>query len=136
MACLHISRFVFQFKLGDINNLTLECQYPIDGMENEFIEVATTRPETMLGDTGIAVHPNDDRYKHLVGKKASHPLVKRLLPIIADDYVDPEFGVRNPQVQSRSAPSNPPPCSSSWLQPTNSTERHILTMFLTLDRRR
>ncbi|KAI9701638.1 MAG: valine--tRNA ligase [Bogoriella megaspora] len=56
------------------------------------IEVATTRPETMLGDTGIAVHPDDKRYKHLVGKNAKHPFVDRLLPIIADEYVDPEFG--------------------------------------------
>lgn len=67
-------------------------KYPVDGMENTFIEVATTRPETMLGDTAIAVHPNDARYKDLIGKKAKHPFVDRLMPIIADDYVDPEFG--------------------------------------------
>ncbi|KAF1840032.1 valyl-tRNA synthetase-like protein [Cucurbitaria berberidis CBS 394.84] len=66
-------------------------KYPIDGTD-QFIEVATTRPETMLGDSGIAVHPNDERYKHLVGKKAKHPFVDRLLPIVADEYVDPEFG--------------------------------------------
>ena len=66
-------------------------QYQIDGSE-EKIEVATTRPETMLGDTAIAVHPKDDRYKHLLGKLARHPFVDRLLPIVADDYVDPEFG--------------------------------------------
>lgn len=66
-------------------------QYPIDG-SNEKIEVATTRPETMLGDSGIAVNPKDERYKHLVGKKARHPFVDRLLPIFADDYVDMEFG--------------------------------------------
>ena len=66
-------------------------QYPIEGSE-ERIEVATTRPETMLGDSGIAVHPNDERYKHLVGKNAKHPFLDRLLPIFADDYVDPEFG--------------------------------------------
>ncbi|KAF2146525.1 uncharacterized protein K452DRAFT_294091 [Aplosporella prunicola CBS 121167] len=66
-------------------------KYPIEGTE-ETIEVATTRPETMLGDSGIAVHPNDERYKHLVGKKAKHPFVDRLLPIVADTYVDPEFG--------------------------------------------
>lgn len=46
----------------------------------------------MLGDSGIAVHPNDDRYKHLVGKKAKHPFIDRLMPIVADEYVDPEFG--------------------------------------------
>lgn len=68
-------------------------KYPIevDGKQ-ELIEVATTRPETMLGDTAIAVHPNDERYKHLLGKKAKHPFVDRELPIVADDYVDPEFG--------------------------------------------
>ncbi|WEW56123.1 valine--tRNA ligase [Emydomyces testavorans] len=65
-------------------------RYPIEG--SEVIEVATTRPETILGDTGIAVHPNDSRYKHLVGKKAKHPFLERFLPIIADNYVDPEFG--------------------------------------------
>jgi valyl-tRNA synthetase len=66
--------------------------YEIDG-SSEKIEVATTRPETMLGDTAIAVHPNDERYKHLVGKNARHPFVTdRLMPVVADDYVDPEFG--------------------------------------------
>jgi valyl-tRNA synthetase len=66
-------------------------KYPIEGSD-ETIEVATTRPETMLGDTAIAVHPKDERYKHLLNKKAKHPFVDRLLPIVADDYVDPEFG--------------------------------------------
>ena len=70
--------------------LTHFC-YEIEG-STEKIEVATTRPETMLGDTGIAVNPKDERYKHLVGKNARHPFVDRLLPIVADDYVDPEFG--------------------------------------------
>ncbi|KAL1967143.1 hypothetical protein VTN77DRAFT_3434 [Rasamsonia byssochlamydoides] len=65
--------------------------YEIDGT-NERIEIATTRPETMLGDSGIAVHPNDKRYQHLIGKKARHPFIDRLLPIVADDKVDPEFG--------------------------------------------
>lgn len=66
-------------------------KYPIDGLE-EKIEVATTRPETMLGDTGIAVHPQDERYKHLIGKFAKHPFLDRLLPIFADEYVDKDFG--------------------------------------------
>jgi valyl-tRNA synthetase len=66
-------------------------KYPIDGTD-EFITVATTRPETMLGDTGIAVHPQDERYKHLIGKYAKHPFVDRLLPVFADEYVDREFG--------------------------------------------
>ncbi|KAL8842527.1 MAG: hypothetical protein Q9170_000481 [Blastenia crenularia] len=66
-------------------------QYELEG-STEKIEVATTRPETMLGDTGIAVNPKDERYKHLIGKNATHPFVDRKLPIFADDYVDPEFG--------------------------------------------
>ncbi|KAI9893406.1 MAG: hypothetical protein M1814_006703 [Vezdaea aestivalis] len=65
--------------------------YEIEG-STEKIEVATTRPETMLGDSGVAVHPDDKRYKHLVGKHAKHPFVNRLMPIFADTYVDPEFG--------------------------------------------
>ncbi|HZK37608.1 MAG TPA: valine--tRNA ligase [Clostridia bacterium] len=65
--------------------------YPIKDSD-EILEIATTRPETMLGDTGVAVHPDDERYKHLVGKIAILPLVNRELPIVADDYVDPEFG--------------------------------------------
>lgn len=69
-------------------------KYPIDGKQGEYITVATTRPETMLGDTAIAVHPNDDRYKHLIetGVKAKHPFLDRLLPIIANKYVDLAFG--------------------------------------------
>jgi valyl-tRNA synthetase len=66
-------------------------KYQIEGTD-EFIVVATTRPETMLGDSGIAVHPKDERYTHLVSKNAKHPFVDRLLPIVADDYVDREFG--------------------------------------------
>jgi valyl-tRNA synthetase len=66
-------------------------RYPIDGSD-ETIEVATTRPETMLGDSGIAVHPNDKRYQNYIGKNAKHPFVDRLLPIFADEYVDAEFG--------------------------------------------
>ena len=66
-------------------------KYPIAGSD-EFLEIATTRPETMLGDTGIAVNPEDERYKHLVGKHAILPLVGRELIIVADDYVDAEFG--------------------------------------------
>ncbi|KAH6628675.1 tRNA synthetases class I-domain-containing protein [Chaetomium tenue] len=66
-------------------------KYPIDGTDLT-IEVATTRPETMLGDSGIAVSPGDTRYTHLVGKFARHPFTDRLLPIVEDSYVDPEFG--------------------------------------------
>ena len=56
------------------------------------IVVATTRPETMLGDTAVAVHPDDERYKHLIGRHAILPLVGRRIPIVADDYADPEKG--------------------------------------------
>ncbi len=66
-------------------------KYPIENSD-KFIIVATTRPETMLGDTAVAVNPKDDRYKHLIGKFAILPLVGRKLPIIADEIVDPEFG--------------------------------------------
>src|SRR5699024_3401181 len=58
---------------------------------NETIEIATTRPETMLGDTAVAVHPKDERYQHLIGKKIILPIVGREIEIIADDYVDMEF---------------------------------------------
>ncbi len=66
-------------------------RYPIEDSDEEFI-IATTRPETMLGDSGVAVHPDDERYKHLVGKNAILPLVGRKLPIVADDYVELGFG--------------------------------------------
>jgi len=66
-------------------------KYPVVGSDDVFI-VATTRPETMLGDTAVAVHPDDARYKHLVGKMVAPPLVNREIPIIADDFVDPKFG--------------------------------------------
>ncbi len=67
-------------------------RYPIVGMEGQFIEIATTRPETMLGDTAVAVNPGDERYKHLVGKMLLLPLVNKEIPLIADEYVEQEFG--------------------------------------------
>ncbi len=66
-------------------------KYPIVGTD-DYLEIATTRPETMLGDTAIAVHPDDERYQDIVGKKAVLPLVNREIPIVADYYVDKEFG--------------------------------------------
>ena len=66
-------------------------RYPIENSDEEFI-IATTRPETMLGDSGVAVHPEDERYQHLVGKNAILPLVGRKLPIVADEYVELGFG--------------------------------------------
>jgi len=65
-------------------------KYPVG--DNNFMIVATTRPETMLGDSAVAVHPDDERYQHLIGKTITLPLVGREIPIIADDYVDMEFG--------------------------------------------
>jgi len=75
----------------DIQGNLYHIKYPIKGT-NDFIQVATTRPETMLGDTAVAVHPEDKRYKKLVGKTVILPLMNREIKIIADDFVDPEFG--------------------------------------------
>ncbi|MCU4138540.1 MAG: Valyl-tRNA synthetase [Thermodesulfobacteria bacterium] len=66
-------------------------KYPLEN-ENKYIVVATTRPETMLGDTAVAVHPEDKRYKDLIGKNIKLPLIERIIPVIADKVVDPEFG--------------------------------------------
>ena len=67
-------------------------RYPLADDPDRYLVVATTRPETMLGDTAVAVNPNDDRYKDLVGQHIRLPIQDRLIPIVADDYVDPEFG--------------------------------------------
>ena len=66
--------------------------YPVVGEEGKFVEIATTRPETLLGDTAVAVNPDDDRYKDIVGKMLKLPLTDREIPVIADEYVDKEFG--------------------------------------------
>jgi len=88
-----------QTAVSDLEVVNLEVagqmwrfRYPIEGEAGRFIVVATTRPETMLGDTAVAVHPDDERYRDLVGRKVRLPLVGRLIPIIADDYADPEKG--------------------------------------------
>ncbi len=67
-------------------------KYPIADADGEYVVVATTRPETLLGDTGVAVHPDDERYRHLVGREAVLPLVGRRIPIVADAYADPATG--------------------------------------------
>jgi valyl-tRNA synthetase len=93
----------FQTAISDLEVEQIELKgnlwhfdYPVvdaNGAEiGEVVTVATTRPETMLGDTGVAVHPDDERYKHLVGKRVKLPLVGRLIPIVADEYSDPEKG--------------------------------------------
>jgi len=74
-----------------------EISYPLEYPEGhkdgiEYLTVATTRPETMLGDTAVAVHPEDERYRHLIGKRVRLPIAERSIPVIADDYVDREFG--------------------------------------------
>lgn len=75
----------------DVNGAFYHFRYPLtDG--TGYVELATTRPETMLGDTAIAVHPEDERYAHLIGKTITLPLMNREIPIIADDYVDKDFG--------------------------------------------
>ncbi len=75
----------------EVNGKLWHFKYPVKGSQ-EFMVVATTRPETMLGDTGVAVHPEDERYRHLIGKKIVLPIVGREIPIFADAYVDKEFG--------------------------------------------
>ena len=67
-------------------------KYPVKGEEGRFMEFATTRPETMLGDTAVAVHPDDERYKDLIGKTVILPFMDREIPVVSDSYVDPEFG--------------------------------------------
>ena len=89
----------FQTAISDLEVQQVEVKgslwhfrYPIEGEPGRFITVATTRPETMLGDTAVAVHPEDERYRDLVGRFAILPLVGRRIPIVADEYSDPEKG--------------------------------------------
>ncbi|MBK7213666.1 MAG: valine--tRNA ligase [Bacteroidales bacterium] len=67
-------------------------RYKVEGTENEYVTIATTRPETILGDTAVCYHPEDERYKHLAGKRVLVPLLNRSIPMISDEYVDREFG--------------------------------------------
>ena len=76
----------------DVNGHLWYFRYPLEDDPERFITVATTRPETMLGDTGVAVHPDDERYKDLIGKNAVLPIVGRKLKIVGDEYADPEQG--------------------------------------------
>ena len=76
----------------DQNGFFWHINYPVVGEEGRFVEIATTRPETMLGDTAVAVNPEDERYQDLVGKTLELPLTGRQIPVIADAYVDKEFG--------------------------------------------
>jgi len=77
----------------DKDGALYHIRYPVVGSDGkEFVELATTRPETLLGDTAVAVHPEDERYTHLIGKNVELPLTGRTIPVVADTYVDREFG--------------------------------------------
>lgn len=76
----------------DVNGSLWYFKYPIKDMADTFVTIATTRPETMLGDTAVAVNPEDERFKHLIGKTAIVPFVNREIPIVADEYVKSEYG--------------------------------------------
>ncbi|TWA67930.1 valyl-tRNA synthetase [Azospirillum brasilense] len=89
---LHTAISDLEVEQKEIKGNLWHFRYPIEGEADRFIVVATTRPETMLGDTGVAVHPEDERYKDLIGKNVILPLVGRLIPIVGDEYADPETG--------------------------------------------
>jgi len=89
---LHTAISDLEVEQREVNGTMWYFKYPIEGENGATITVGTTRPETMLGDTGVAVHPEDPRYKDLIGKKAVLPIVDRPIPIVADDYADPEKG--------------------------------------------
>jgi valyl-tRNA synthetase len=76
----------------DVQSKLYYIKYPIEGGQGDFVTIATVRPETIMADTAICVNPNDDRYKHLKGKRAIIPLIDRAIPIIEDDYVTMDFG--------------------------------------------
>ncbi len=76
----------------EVNSKLFYVRYKIAGSDDEWLTIATTRPETILGDSAICINPNDERFKHLHGKKAIVPIANRTIPIIQDDYVDMEFG--------------------------------------------
>lgn len=89
---LHTAVSDLEVESSEENGHLWHLRYPLTDNPSEHLVVATTRPETMLGDGAVAVHPDDERYQHLVGKTINLPLTDRQIPIIADDYVDPEFG--------------------------------------------
>ncbi|PWC39652.1 valyl-tRNA synthetase [Azospirillum sp. TSO35-2] len=89
---LHTAISDLEVEQKEVKGNLWHFRYQIDGEEGRFITVATTRPETMLGDTGVAVHPEDERYQDLIGKMVRLPLVGRLIPIVGDEYADPATG--------------------------------------------
>ncbi|HSV29380.1 MAG TPA: valine--tRNA ligase, partial [Candidatus Omnitrophota bacterium] len=89
---LHTAISDLEVEQREVKGHMWHFRYPVEGMADTFITVATTRPETMLGDTAVAVHPEDERYQGLVGKMVRLPIVDRLIPIVADEYSDPTKG--------------------------------------------
>ena len=89
---LHTAISDLEVESREVKSHMWHMRYPVEGSEGVFITVATTRPETMLGDSAVAVHPEDERYAHLIGRQVRLPIVDRLIPIIADEYSDPTKG--------------------------------------------
>ncbi len=89
---LHTAISDLEVESQEVRGSLWYIRYPVEGESGAFITVATTRPETMLGDTGVAVHPEDERYRHLIGRAAVLPLVGRRIPIVAAAYADPTTG--------------------------------------------
>ncbi len=89
---LHTAISDLEVEQHDVDGHLWHIKYPLEGKDGEFVTVATTRPETMLGDTAVAVHEDDERYTDLIGSYAVLPLVGRRIPIVADEYADPEQG--------------------------------------------
>src|SRR6185295_3362488 len=89
---LHTAISDLEVEQREVKGHLWHLRYPIEGEPGRFIVVATTRPETMLGDTAVAVHPEDERYRALVGRHVLLPLANRRIPIVADDYADPATG--------------------------------------------
>lgn len=89
---LHTAVSDLEVESAEESGYLWSLRYPISGAANQYMVVATTRPETLLGDSAVAVHPEDERYQHLVGKTVELPFTGRQIPIIADEYVDSQFG--------------------------------------------
>jgi len=89
---MHTTISDLEVESRETNGSLWHIRYPVEGEAGRYVVVATTRPETMLGDTGVAVHPEDARFADLVGKQVRLPIVGRLIPIVADEYADPEMG--------------------------------------------
>jgi valyl-tRNA synthetase len=90
-ARCHTALSDIEVEFTEKDDFLYHLKYPIEN-SSEYLEIATTRPETYLGDTAVAVHPDDERYKHLVGKNVILPLINRKIPVIADNFVETEFG--------------------------------------------